>query len=898
MSYGITPTGFVTKDLSTIVADLQNKAIEVFGPNTDLRSTNPLMIYINMVAQDTQTQWNVLADMYANIFIITATGTALDQLAVDRGIQRQSPVKANGIVTVTAPAGTIVPGASVFSTSGDNITFFESTSTMGVGETTETFDDIGGYPYEVTLANQATGSYGSGKVSVQIFPTDLTEVDTLTDTGQFTCDYANPSVIETYDNPASATVTVVYYNYATTSDTTTVEARFAGEAGNVGPAQINILVTSISGVTAVSNAASTSSGEEEETDPAFRIRLINVPVAEWTEADLESTVENINGIKSATVDDGELIELFTDADQDPESTYYKVDLSINTTDVFRVTFYDDSAGTRTEFVPVVSDPSAGEYRLGQEDSPIEDQLEYGTPMTTSDTLTVTYMNAAVGVGVFTLKVVADAPPLTSTLVDSIENIVKSAKPFGVSFFISEPTFSQIAMTITLVIGGIYTLSDVTPSITSGITAYIDSLDIADPLRHYRIVDVIMDVTGIVDITTVQYSVQSEILARTVGDTDTPLHAAITLPDTITDEDDYLYMEDSDYQLTSNEVDWAITTNAMLYAKAFDDPAYDDQTVKANDDTDDDMTLLPSSPVVGDAYYFGSKIPFTNLEIRISQVGTHTHTIVWEYYNGAWIDLSTAHNLVDNTLGFTVGGATPYNVGFTLPTDWLITTIDSDDAYWLRARVSALDSTGAQPKGRQSWIKSTGIDLTGAGLNDEGSSETDQTTEAADLATDDMTLLPADTGTYIVGDSYYFGSDGKFLSLGLTISTAGVGVWDGVWEYSQGGTTYAALSNVSDPTNSSRTFDTAGTHIVSFDLPSDWATADWNAITGKYWVRYRLTTGDGDPTTQPLGRISWVGGHVPIKDKVYTLSAYDIPADTTIAGQADVKYTEGTVSLQE
>lgn len=563
MSYGITSTGFVSKDLSIIVADLQNKAIEVFGQDTDLRATNPLMIYINMVAQDTQTQWNILADMYANMFIITATGTALDQLAVDRGIQRQSAVKSNGVMTVTASPATVIPGATIFSTSGDSVVYFESTGQVEVGQLTETFSytiqDPLLPPYEITLVKQATGSFGTGNVSVQIFPDDLTEVASSPVGGEFSCDYADPSVVTLGEDPLTIIVTVTYYDNAATSDSVNVETRFAGEAGNVGPAQVNTLVSVISGVTGVTNSASITGGIEEETDANFRVRLVDVPVAEWTEADLESVIENINGIKTVTVDDGEKIEVFTD--QSPsyaaEGDYWKVDLTYDTIDVFRVTFYDDSAGTRTDFVKVVSDPSAGEYSLDTLSDP--DQLEFETTpvgLDTGDTLTVTYMDSSVGVGIFAINVVADAPPLTSTLIDAISNVVKTAKPFGVSFKVVEPTFSAIGMTITLILDGVYSLSDVTPSITSGITAYIDSLAIGDSLFHYGIVDVIMHAIGIVNIDTIQYFVQGEEVTRGATSTDSLLHVATSLPSTIIDENSVTYDITTDYILTTGEVDWS------------------------------------------------------------------------------------------------------------------------------------------------------------------------------------------------------------------------------------------------------------------------------------------------------------------------------------------------------
>ncbi len=550
MSYGITTTGFVTKDLSTIITDLTNRAIEIFGADTDLRQTNPLIIYINEIAPDIQQTWNILADMYANFFIISASGTALDQLAVDRGIQRQSAIKATGSMTVTAPAGTIIPGATVFSTSGDSIIYFESTGQVGIGELTESFTSVAS-PFQYTLANQATGSFGSNQVIVTELVT-LTEVGGSPSPGEFVCDYGTPSIIELGDDPG-VNVNVTYYDNAATSDAVPIQARTAGTGSNLGAAQINTLVTPVSGVTAVINPLATAGGTDEETDALFRARLIAVPVAEWTEEDLESVLENINGVKSALVDDGEKVEVFDDGDETTGTPNY-VELEFNTQDVFRVTQYNDSAGTRTELKSVTTPPTdTDEYSLV---TGTPDIIEYTQTLATDDTLTVTYMDQAVGVGVFRIQVVSDAPPLSSTIRDSIDSTTKSSKPFGVSFFVDEPIFGTIGLTITVVLDTGYTLTGVTPSITSGITTYLDTLIIGDSLLHNRLIEIIMTVTGIADVDTIVYRVQNEEVTRGATSTDTLLQVATSLPATIVDEDTVTYNITTDYILTGGEVDWS------------------------------------------------------------------------------------------------------------------------------------------------------------------------------------------------------------------------------------------------------------------------------------------------------------------------------------------------------
>jgi len=139
------------------------------------------------------------------------------------------------------------------------------------------------------------------------------------------------------------------------------------------------------------------------------------------------------------------------------------------------------------------------------------------------------------------------------------------------------------------------------------------------------------------------------------------------------------------------------------AVADDGGAQTDETNEANNDIADDMTLLPSTPAVDDAYYFGYPSLWDWLELRMGTAGIGTWDIVWEYWN------STTWNLLsdvdDGTSGFRVSGNRL--VTFTRPPDWAQTTVGGIAAqYWIRARISAYTSVVTQPKGTRAfaWIK--------------------------------------------------------------------------------------------------------------------------------------------------------------------------------------------------
>jgi hypothetical protein len=139
------------------------------------------------------------------------------------------------------------------------------------------------------------------------------------------------------------------------------------------------------------------------------------------------------------------------------------------------------------------------------------------------------------------------------------------------------------------------------------------------------------------------------------------------------------------------------------AVADDGGVQTNETSAANNDTANDMTLLPAVPAVDDAYCFGHASLWDWLELRIGTAGNGIWTIVWEYWNGAaW---SALPGINDGTSGFVLSGTRL--VTFTRPGDWAQTSVGGiSNLYWIRARVSAYTSIITQPKGTRAfvWIK--------------------------------------------------------------------------------------------------------------------------------------------------------------------------------------------------
>jgi hypothetical protein len=137
--------------------------------------------------------------------------------------------------------------------------------------------------------------------------------------------------------------------------------------------------------------------------------------------------------------------------------------------------------------------------------------------------------------------------------------------------------------------------------------------------------------------------------------------------------------------------------------------YDDGTVFTNydeqalDSTPADWYVVPATPAVNDAVYFGSDATFKEVDILFSTAGAGTWTNTIEYWNGAWTAVS---GVTDGTTSFKAVNTVHAAITFTPPADWATTTINGVSTYWIRSRVSAYTSITTRPVCTQAWIVPT------------------------------------------------------------------------------------------------------------------------------------------------------------------------------------------------
>ncbi len=125
----------------------------------------------------------------------------------------------------------------------------------------------------------------------------------------------------------------------------------------------------------------------------------------------------------------------------------------------------------------------------------------------------------------------------------------------------------------------------------------------------------------------------------------------------------------------------------------------DFTDEARDATGvDDVDLLPASPALDDAFYFGGIEQFEEVLINVTTAGA-TYVLTWEYWNGAW----TALTVTDGTSSFQAAGWN--TVAFSAPGDWATTSFAGlGPFYYVRARVTT--GGGTQPQAEEITLNET------------------------------------------------------------------------------------------------------------------------------------------------------------------------------------------------
>lgn len=597
VDYGLTLTGFKIKSYDKIREDLVARAREYYGETLDERSTNPLIKFIEDIAQEFAFDWQIMQQIFANLFLVSANGIHLDKLGFELSLDRKEGTTARVLLKITGNVGFVVPTGSRFSTAPtveENAVIFETETQLTIGEEieskvagpkqTDEFDDgdgpggagnpfdlsqeayndatatcaINGIPQIEVFSSPSSGEFwikygatkeleigstlttgdvvicnytypasfnGTTSFTLDYIPVDpiiqlyrnstqLTEVPSAPGANEFSCNYVTGVITLGQTIVITDVFTITYLNVNATYDEVFGKCTEIGIQGNVEPQKITIIVSVLSGVSAVTNETAATGGTEIEDDTDYRERLIAISRTQWTKEKIESELENIEGIRSATVISSFVIDEFVLGDEIGSSPL-TFELSEEPTEPLKRAEIQQPSGQFVLTETSSSPPPTGEFQVlypsENPSGPWEIEI-FDTDLTVNDKLIVSYTNDIIGEGFFNVLIVGDETPVSSEVLDDVREKLLEVKPLSIGFQILEPEQVQFDTDTTIIIEDPFTSSDL-PTIENAmeteIDSYIEDLEVEDPIIRNEIIKRFMLIDGVEDITELKFTLYDE-----------------------------------------------------------------------------------------------------------------------------------------------------------------------------------------------------------------------------------------------------------------------------------------------------------------------------------------------------------------------------------------------------
>lgn len=348
--------------------------------------------------------------------------------------------------------------------------------------------------------------------------------------------------------------------------------------------------------------------------------------------------------------------------------------------------------------------------------------------------------------------------------------------------------------------------------------------------------------------------------------------------------------------------WAFVNDSHTPVEAAildDGGVFTDDTTDAQDADADDVALLPGGAVaVGDAFYIGAARRFWKALIGVSQLGVGTWAGAWEYSSAddTWTTLAERDParvvvVYDDSVGeFSVVTEQAESAQLAdAPVLPGAGALEVEDALYLAVpheidRVEFDFSTSSSGEGwvitweystgSASWSALSGVVDGTSGLKVSGVLTFDKPTDWEAVNIDAIDEVSGVVGPWL------------WLRGRVTTGDASVA-------------TYPVVSTIrvgQQPRDTTEGFTANGS--VSFRIPDDWATATVNDQGPMFFIRYRVTTADAAPSTDPLGEAIYCYG---TNDGAYRMDAVTTTVLTLAVSEdadrvLDYTQTGGAVSV--
>lgn len=392
MAFGLTSTGFNTKRLADITAEINAALQAELGAGINLSPSSPLGQIVGIIAEQEAQIWELAEGVYNSQYPDTAENTSLDNVASITNITRIPATKSVVEVRVFGTALTTIPaiGAFIISVLGDSTARFVNTETGAIAAAG--IDEVQNIAFTPTPTagnwklryngSETTGALAFNETAgnVQTALNGLTSLSGVTVTGSMAAGFdvtfagadgdQDQPLLEVVDNTLSAPGVVT----ATVTETTRgwqpfIDLDFAAETA--GPTQaptgsLTVIETPAAGIDGVENLAAADVGNDTETDAELRQRR-----QQQLQRAGSATVEGIrnNVLEVENVDQVLVIEnstLIVDAGGRPGKSFETVVQGGANADIAQAIFEAKPAGIEAygDIIVAVTDSQGFSHNIG------------------------------------------------------------------------------------------------------------------------------------------------------------------------------------------------------------------------------------------------------------------------------------------------------------------------------------------------------------------------------------------------------------------------------------------------------------------------------------------------------------------------------------------------------
>jgi len=276
MAYGVTIAGFVSKDLQTIISEIQTDFQTAFGQDIDVSIESVSGQLIRAIAKREADLWDLAQAVYSGFNPDSASGNALDGVCANVGIYRLPAVPTTVPVILYGTVGTVILAGHLVSQSQTQKQFVitESVTIDGsnVGDAQVSVEAHNATTYTITVNGVDYTYLSDGTATVnEIVAGLLSALSTATEVATTN---NGDGTFRIYASDGTTFFTLAVGTYLTISSQGAIgdyEAVIA-EALSVPSATIVTIVTPISGLSSISNITTGTVGRTLETDEDLRVR--------------------------------------------------------------------------------------------------------------------------------------------------------------------------------------------------------------------------------------------------------------------------------------------------------------------------------------------------------------------------------------------------------------------------------------------------------------------------------------------------------------------------------------------------------------------------------------------------------------------------------------------------